>query len=71
MKKIPKIFIRRILTFTMYSLWYAITLVAGYKYLSGIDLPSGFIEFYITFSSAVTIMITFYYKGKADEVDSD
>ena len=66
-----KIYIRRALTFTMYSLWYIITLIAGYKYLIGIDLPSGFIQFYITFSSAVTIMIAFYYKGKADEVNND
>jgi len=55
----------------MYSLWYVITLIAGYKLLSGIDLPEGFRDFYMIFSSAVTIMITFYYKGKADEVSND
>jgi len=71
MKKIPKIFIRRILTFTMYSAWWVITLISGYKYLSGIELPEGFIQFYITFSSAVTIMISFYYKGKKDEIEAD
>ena len=71
MKKIPKIYIRRILTFTMYSAWYVITLIAGYKYLSGINLPEGFIEFYITFSSAVTIMISFYYTGKKEHIEGD
>ena len=69
--RIKKIYIRRTLTFTMYSLWWIVTLIAGYKYLSGIELPEGFIQFYITFSSAVTIMISFYYKGKAEEVDND
>ena len=71
MKKIPKIYIRRILTFTMYVVWWLITVVAGYKYLTGIDLPEGFIQFYITFSSAVTIMISFYYKGKREDVEAD
>ena len=55
----------------MYSLWIATTLIASYKYLSGMELPTEFIQFYICFSSAVTIMISFYYKGKADEVESD
>lgn len=55
----------------MYSLWIVTTLIAGYKYLSGINLPEGFIEFYVTFSSAVTIMISFYYKGTKIEVDAD
>jgi len=71
MKKMPKIFIRRIITFSMYSLWWLITIVAGYKYLTGIDLPEGFIQFYMTFSSAVTIMISFYYKGKIEDVNAD
>ena len=71
MKKFQKVYIRRILTFTMYSVWWIITIIAGYKYLTGIDLPAGFIEFYITFSSAVTIMISFYYKGTKIEVDND
>ena len=71
MKNIPKIYIRRAITFSMYTLWIVTTLIAGYKYLSGINLPDGFIQFYITFSSAVTIMITFYYRGKQDEVDAD
>jgi len=55
----------------MYSLWWLITIVAGYKYLTGIDLPEGFIQFYMTFSSAVTIMISFYYKGKIEDVNAD
>ena len=71
MKKFQKVYIRRILTFTMYSVWWIITVIAGYKYLTGVNLPEGFIEFYITFSSAVTIMITFYYRGKIDEVNAD
>lgn len=71
MKKIPKVYIRRILTFTMYSVWWVTTLIAGYKYLSGINLPEGFIQFYVTFSSAVTIMISFYYKGTRSEVEND
>ena len=66
-----KIYIRRALTFSMYSVWWIITIIAGYKYLTGVDLPEGFIQFYITFSSAVTIMISFYYKGKAEEVEAD
>jgi len=55
----------------MFSVWLPMTIIAGFKYLSGTNLPEGFIQFYITFSSAVTIMISFYYKGKADEVNSD
>jgi len=71
MKKMPKVFIRRILTFTMYSVWWIITIIAGYKYLTGINLPEGFIQFYITFSSAVTIMISFYYTGKREHIEAD
>jgi len=71
MKKIPKIFIRRGITFTMYIVWWIITVVAGDKLLRGIALPDGFTQFYITFSSAVTIMISFYYKGKQEEIDAD
>ena len=70
-KKIPKIYIRRTITFTMYLTWWFITANAGCKYLSGIQLPDGFTEFYVTFSSAATIMISFYYKGKQDEIDAD
>ena len=55
----------------MYSVWWVTTLIAGYKYLSGINLPEGFIQFYVTFSSAVTIMISFYYKGTRSEVEND
>lgn len=71
MKRFQKIFIRRILTFSMFSVWLPMTIIAGYKYLFCTGLPTEFIQFYITFSSAVTIMISFYYKGKADEVESD
>ena len=71
MKNIPKIYIRRAITFTMYTLWIVTTLIAGYKYLSGIELPSGFIEFYSIFSGAVTIMIAFYYKGRIEDVNAD
>jgi len=55
----------------MYLTWWFITANAGCKYLSGIQLPDGFTEFYVTFSSAATIMISFYYKGKQDEIDAD
>ena len=71
MKNIPKIYIRRIITFTMYSLWYVITLIAGYKLLSGVRLPEGFRDFYMIFSSAVTIMISFYYTGKKEHIEGD
>ena len=55
----------------MFSVWLPMTIIAGYKYLSGINLPEGFIQFYVTFSSAVTIMISFYYKGKLPEIEAD
>ena len=66
-----KIYIRRALTFSMFSVWLPMTIIAGYKYLFCAGLPEGFIQFYITFSSAVTIMISFYYKGTKVEVESD
>ncbi len=71
MKNIPKIFIRRTLTFFMFSLWFIITATAGHRYLFGIELPNGFNQFYITFSGAVTIMISFYYTGKKEHVEAD
>ena len=71
MKKFQKIYIRRFLTFTMFSVWLPMTIIAGYKYLTCVDLPEGFIQFYITFSSAVTIMISFYYKGTKNEIEGD
>ena len=71
MKNIPKIFIRRAITFTMYTTWLLLTILTGMRYLSGIELPQGFIEFYGIFSSAITIMISFYYKGKKEEVEAD
>lgn len=71
MKKIPKIFIRRIITFTMYTVWLLLTIFAGIRYLTGFELPNGFIQFYMTFSSAVTIMISFYYTGKKEHVEAD
>jgi len=55
----------------MYGVWWLITVVAGYKFLTGANVPDGFVEFYITFSSAVTIMISFYYKGKREDVEAD
>jgi len=60
-----KFIVRRILTFTMYSVWWLITLIAGYRLLiNQVALPEGFRDYYITFSSAVTIAIGFYFKGR-------
>jgi len=60
-----KFIVRRILTFTMYSVWWLITLIAGYRLLiNQVDLPEGFRDYYVTFSSAVTIAIGFYYRGR-------
>jgi hypothetical protein len=57
--------VRRILTFTMFSVWWLVTLIAGYRLLVNcIDLPEGFRDYYVTFSSAVTIAIGFYFKGR-------
>ncbi len=71
MKNIPKIFIRRTITFTMYVTWLLLTIFTGIRYLNGIELPNGFIQFYMTFSSAITIIISFYFKGKKEEVEAD
>jgi len=60
-----KFMVRRILTFTMFSVWWLVTLIAGYRLLINcVDLPEGFRDYYITFSSAVTIAIGFYFKGR-------
>jgi len=60
-----KYIIRRIMTATMFSLWWIFTLIAGYRLLINlVDLPEQFRDYYITFTSAVTIAIGFYYKGR-------
>ena len=60
-----KYIIRRIMTATMFSLWWIFTLIAGYRLLINlVDLPEQFRDYYITFSSAVTIAIGFYFKGR-------
>ena len=60
-----KFIVRRILTFTMYTVWWIVTIVAGYRLLINcLDLPDSFRDYYITFSSAVTIAIGFYFKGR-------
>ena len=60
-----KFMVRRILTFTMFSVWWLVTVIAGYRLLINLlDLPEGFRDYYITFSSAVTIAIGFYFKGR-------
>lgn len=66
-----KIWIRRGITFSMYGVWLPLTIFAGVRYLAGIELPQGFIQFYGIFSSAVTIMMTFYYTGRKDQVEAD
>ena len=60
-----KFMVRRILTFAMFSVWWLVTLIAGYRLLVNcIDLPEGFRDYYVTFSGAVTIAIGFYFKGR-------
>jgi len=60
-----KFIVRRILTFTMFSVWWLVTVIAGYRLLINLlDLPEGFRDYYVTFSSAVTIAIGFYFKGR-------
>ena len=60
-----KYIIRRIMMATMFSLWWIFTLIAGYRLLINlVDLPEQFRDYYITFSSAVTIAIGFYFKGR-------
>jgi len=71
MKKIPKIFIRRIITFTMYTVWLSLTIFAGIRYLTGFEMPNDFVEFYKIFSGAITIMIVFYYTGKKEHIEAD
>ena len=60
-----KFMVRRIMTASMFSLWWLVSLIAGYRLLINlVDLPEGFRDYYITFSSAVTIAIGFYFKGR-------
>ena len=69
--KVKKVYIRRSITFSLYITWLAITIIAAHHYLCCTQLPNGFTEFYGILSGAVTIMITFYYKGTDKEVEAD
>ena len=69
--KLKKVYIRRSITFSLYITWLAITIIAAHHYLNCVQLPNGFTEFYGILSGAVTIMITFYYKGTDREVEAD
>jgi len=58
-------FVRRIMTGVMFTLWCLVSAIAGYRLLINcVDLPEGFRDYYVTFSSAVTIAIGFYFKGR-------
>ena len=58
-------FVRRIMTSVMFSLWCLVSAIAGWRLLiNQVALPEGFRDYYVTFSSAVTIAIGFYYKGR-------
>ena len=58
-------FVRRIMTFAICSVWWLVSLIAGYRLLINlVDLPEGFKDYYITFTSAATIIIVFYFKGR-------
>ena len=58
-------FVRRIMTAVMFTLWCLVSFFAGWRLLiNQIALPEGFRDYYVTFSSAVTIAIGFYYKGR-------
>jgi len=58
-------FVRRIMTTVMFTLWCLVSAIAGYRLLiNQVNLPDSFGNFYITFTSAVTIAIGFYYKGR-------
>lgn len=60
-----KFMVRRIMTSTLFTLWWLVTVIAGYRLLINlVDLPEQFRDYYITFSSAVTIAIGFYYRGR-------
>ena len=64
--------VRRIMTATMFSLWWIFTLIAGYRLLINlVDLPEQFRDYYITFTSAVTIAIGVYYKGRNGDKGGD
>ena len=58
-------FVRRILTIAICSVWWFVSLIAGYRLLINlVDLPECFKDYYITFTSAATIIIVFYFKGR-------
>jgi len=60
-----KFMVRRIMTAVMFTLWCLVSIMAGYRMLiNQVALPEGFRDYYVTFSSAVTIAIGFYYKGR-------
>jgi len=60
-----KFIVRRIMTSVLFTLWCLVTFIAGYRLLINlVDLPEQFRDYYITFSSAATIAIGFYYKGR-------
>ena len=62
---IHKFIVRRIMTAVMFSLWCIVTILAGWRLLINQNaLCEGFRDYYITFTSAVTIAIGFYYKGR-------
>jgi len=58
-------FVRRIMTGVMFTLWCLVSIMAGYRlFINQVALPEGFRDYYVTFSSAVTIAIGFYFKGR-------
>ena len=53
------------MTSIMFTLWCLVSAIAGWRLLiNQVALPEGFRDYYVTFSSAVTIAIGFYYKGR-------
>ena len=60
-----KFMVRRVMTSVMFSLWCFVSIMAGWRLLiNQVALPEGFRDYYVTFSSAVTIAIGFYYRGR-------
>ena len=58
-------FVRRTMTGVMFTLWCLVSAIAGWRLLiNQVALPEGFRDYYVTFSSAVTIAIGFYFKGR-------
>jgi len=58
-------FVRRIMTGVMFTLWCLVSIMAGWRLLiNQVALPEGFRDYYVTLSSAATIAIAFYYKGR-------